>query len=122
MTSLVIDAGMVGVRVISGFDLVKSMAVSTEALSDKSSALGNCIAAVAAATTAEFCDEKLSTFVTGALPLESCRLRSRAASSRLTAASSFTLEAELDDVEVAPTAALAASVSPPPRPRLDARL
>ena len=43
LTSLVIDAGMVGVSVISGFDLVKSMAVSTEDLSDKSSALGNCI-------------------------------------------------------------------------------
>ena len=108
---------MVGVRVISGFDLVKSMAVSTEDLSDKSSALGNCIeeaaaaaAAAAAACTAaaEFCDEKLSTFVTGALPLESCRLRSRAASSRLTAASSFTLEAV--DVEVA----TAVSPAPPP--------
>ena len=101
LTSLVIDAGMVGVSVISGFDLVKSIAVSTEDLSDKSSALGNCIeeaaAAAAAAATAEFCDEKLSTFVTGALPLESCRLRSRAASSRLTAASSFTLEACADD-------------------------
>jgi len=68
LTSLVIDAGIVGVRVISGFDLVKSMAVSTEALSDKSSALGNCIAADVATTAAELCDEKLSTFETEALP------------------------------------------------------
>ena len=40
MTSLVMEAGMVGVSVISGLDLVKSMAVSTEDLRLRSSALG----------------------------------------------------------------------------------
>ena len=122
LTSLVIDAGIVGVRVISGFDFVKSMAVSTEVLSDRSSAFGNCIAADTATTAAVLGDEKSSTFETGALPLESCRLRSRAASSRLTAASSLTLEVELDEFDVAPTDAFADSVSPPPRPRRNVRV
>ena len=40
LTSLVMEAGMVGVSVISGLDLVKSMAVSTEDLRLRSSALG----------------------------------------------------------------------------------
>lgn len=39
LTNFVIEAGMVGVRVISGLALVKSIAVSTVLLSDKSSAL-----------------------------------------------------------------------------------
>ena len=80
---------MVGVSVISGLDLVKSMAVSTEDLRLRSSALGTFMEAA----------ELWGWLCWGpSLPLESWRLRSRAASSRLTAASSFTLEAaEADD-------------------------
>lgn len=121
-TSLVIDAGMVGVRLISGFDLVKSIAVSTDAFSDKSSAFGNCIAADGGKTAAELCGEKLSAFETEALPLESCRLRSRAASSRLTAASSFAIEVGLADTDAALTVVFADFVSPPECPCLDAKL
>ena len=66
LTSLVIEAGMVGVSVISGLDFVKSMAVSTEDLRLKSSALGT-----------------LSLIGGRALPL-SCKFSNNAANSRLT--------------------------------------
>ena len=43
LTSLVMEAGMVGVKVISGLDFVKSMAVSTEDFKLRSSALGTSV-------------------------------------------------------------------------------
>lgn len=105
LTSFVMEAGMVGVRVISGLALVKSMAVSATLLSDKSSALLKS-EAVVDATLDLFvvvileivllaCDERAMP------PLESCRLSKSAANSRLTAASSLGVEAIADADEVA---------------------
>ena len=84
LTSFVIEAGMVGVRVISGLALVKSMAVSTF-LSDKSSALLKSEALLE--TTADETCERAEP------PFESWRLSKSAANSRETAASSFGFEA-----------------------------
>ena len=101
LTSFVMEAGMVGVRVISGLALVKSMAVSATLLSDKSSALLKSEAVVDATLDLLLeivllaCDERAMP------PLESCRLSKSAANSRLTAASSLGVEAIADADEVA---------------------
>ena len=101
LTSFVMEAGMVGVRVISGLALVKSMAVSATLLSDKSSALLKSEAVVDATLdllleiVLQACDERAIP------PLESCRLSKSAANSRLTAASSLGVEAIADADEVA---------------------
>lgn len=99
LTNFVMEAGMVGVRVISGLALVKSMAVSATLLSDKSSALLKSEAATLDLVLLEI----LLACERATPPLESCRLSKSAANSRLTAASSLGVEAmaEVTDEEEA---------------------
>ena len=90
LTSFVMEAGMVGVRVISGLALVKSMAVSATLLSDKSSAL---LKSEAATLDLVVLVLEILACERATPPLESCRLSKSAANSRLTAASSLGAEA-----------------------------
>ena len=92
LTNFVMEAGMVGVRVISGLALVKSMAVSATLLSDKSSALLKSEAAATLDLVVLVLLEILAC-ERATPPLESCRLSKSAANSRLTAASSLGAEA-----------------------------
>ena len=91
LTNFVMEAGMVGVRVISGLALVKSMAVSATLLSDKSSALLKSEAATLDLVVLVLLEILACERATP--PLESCRLSKSAANSRLTAASSLGAEA-----------------------------
>ena len=90
LTNFVMEAGMVGVRVISGLALVKSMAVSATLLSDKSSAL---LKSEAATLDLVVLVLEILACERATPPLESCRLSKSAANSRLTAASSLGAEA-----------------------------
>ena len=93
LTNFVIEAGMVGVRVISGLALVKSIAVSATLLSDKSSALLKSEDTVATLDLV-LLEILLATCERATPPLESCRLSKSAANSRLTAASSLEVALE----------------------------
>lgn len=97
LTNFVMEAGMVGVRVISGLALVKSMAVSATLLSDKSSAL---LKSEAATLDLVVLVLEILACERATPPLESCRLSKSAANSRLTAASSLGAEAIAEVAEV----------------------